>query len=201
VRTATEIMLALGLLAVAACDQGSSKVSERDSKTVDAVIMAQMVEYKTLMCACKDAECATRVGDAMTHWSEQLAKLHTVPPHLSEAETARATAISDATLECWTREIAPKWFSLEPDQGDAKGGTSVKLEAASQFVDDDAQTAKVYFGDNLGKVIRVVSSEELLVEAPGGTAGETVDVVLELHGGNREPREKVPHSFRFVNKN
>jgi hypothetical protein len=202
--SAIEVVLAVGVLALAACDQGYPKTSDRDrGKAVDdnAVIMAKMLEYKALMCACKDAACAERVGNAMTHWSEQLAKQQTVPPNMNAADTKRATAITEATFECWTRELAPKWFSLEPDQGDAIGGTSVKLMAASQFTDDDAKTARIYFGGKLGKVIRVVSSEELLVEAPGGTAGETVDVVLELQGTDREGREEVPHSFRFVTKN
>ena len=167
----------------------------------NAAIMAKMLEYKALMCACKDGECAKRVGDEMTHWSERLEKEQNLPPKMNEAETKRATTITDETFKCWIRELSPRWFRLEPDQGDAKGGTSVMLMAASQFVADDAKTATVYFGDKPGKVIRVVSSEELLVEAPNGKAGETVDVVLELQGSNRESRMEVPHSFLFVNKN
>lgn len=193
-----EIALLVGGLAVAACDQGYSKKLEEAVILSNADIMAKMLEYRALMCACKDAECATHVGDEMTHWSERLAKEQNLPPKMTEAETTRATAITDETFKCWIRELSPPWFSLEPNEGDAKGGTSVTLTAASQFVADDAKTARVYFGGKLGKVIRVVSSEELLVEAPGGAAGETVDVVLELKGVDRESRLEVPHSFRFV---
>lgn len=194
-----EIALLVGGL-LAGCDQGYSKKLEEAVTPSNEDIMAKMLEYRGLMCACRDAECAKRVGDEMTHWSERLAKEQNAPPKMNEAEMTRATTITDETFKCWLRELSPRWFSLEPNEGDAKGGTSVTLMAASQFVADDAKTAKVYFGGELGKVIRVVSSEDLLVEAPGGKAGETVDVVLELQGIDRERRMEVPHSFRFVHE-
>jgi len=55
--------------------------------------------------------------------------------------------------------------------------------------------AKVYFGSRQGSVIRFASDSELIVEAPGGKVGETVDVRLVFEPGGQLELAKA---FTFV---
>lgn len=85
---------------------------------------------------------------------------------------------------------------LEPPNGDAAGGTYVLIRG-HRFIEDGPRNAKVYFGSRQGNVIRFASDSELIVEAPGGNAGDTVDVLVIFEPGGEL---KLPKAFTFMTK-
>src|SRR5580698_5777733 len=85
---------------------------------------------------------------------------------------------------------------ITPAQGDADGGTYVKING-TRFIADGARNAKVYFGSRQGTVVRFASDTELIVQAPGGNAGPPVDVLVIFEPGGEL---KIPHAFTFVVK-
>jgi hypothetical protein len=93
-----------------------------------------------------------------------------------------------------------KVTGIDPDKGDAEGGTYVRIKG-NRFIADGAMNAKVYFGGHQGTVIRFASDSELIVEAPGGKVGDTVDVLIMFEGGKvGQAEKKIPHAFTFVEK-
>lgn len=68
-------------------------------------LMAKMAGFSDQMCACKDAECARRVSDEMTAWSQELAKKDEEPPKLSEDQQKRAMAIGTKMGECMQKAM------------------------------------------------------------------------------------------------
>jgi hypothetical protein len=85
---------------------------------------------------------------------------------------------------------------LEPARGDAAGATFVLLRG-SGFTSDGPRAAKVYFGSRQGSIVRFANDHELVVQAPGGTAGETVDVLVIFAPGGEL---LLPHAFTFEAK-
>jgi IPT/TIG domain len=94
-----------------------------------------------------------------------------------------------------------KVTGIEPDKGDIEGGTYVRIKGNGFLVDQKGNSApanaKVYFGTRQGEVIRFASSEELIVQAPGGKVNDTVDVLIIFEGRGEL---KIPHGFTFVDK-
>jgi hypothetical protein len=90
---------------------------------------------------------------------------------------------------------------LEPAKGDADGGTYVRMIGTSFLTDSNgkpaAALAKVYFGSRRGDVVRIVSDTELIVQAPGGKAGEVVDVLVLFESRGEL---KLPQAFTYVTK-
>jgi hypothetical protein len=85
---------------------------------------------------------------------------------------------------------------IEPDRGDAEGGTYVRIRG-NRFTADGPRSAKVYFGGRQGMVSRFESDSVLIVEAPGGKPNEVVDVLIIFDPGGQL---KIPGGFRFVEK-
>ena len=52
------------------------------------------------MCACADADCAKRVSDEMTKWSQEMAQKQEEPPTMTEAEQQQAVEIGTRMGEC-----------------------------------------------------------------------------------------------------
>lgn len=88
-----------------------------------------------------------------------------------------------------------KVTGIEPRSGDAMGGQYVLIKG--QNFQKEIRTAKVYFGETPGNVIRFRGDDELLVEAPGGKAGTTVDVMIVFEPGGELT---VPKAYSFVEK-
>jgi hypothetical protein len=84
--------------------------------------------------------------------------------------------------------------SIEPERGDAAGGTYVALKGRN-FLADGPRMAKVYFGSQQGTVVRFASDTELIVQAPGGTAGQSVDILVVFDPGGTLT---LPNAFTFV---
>lgn len=88
-----------------------------------------------------------------------------------------------------------KVTGLEPRTGDAMGGQIVLIRGQSFMT--TTRTAKVYFGDQQGNVIRFRSDSELIVEAPGGKPDATVDVLVVFEPGGEIT---IPKGFTFKEK-
>jgi hypothetical protein len=92
-----------------------------------------------------------------------------------------------------------KVYGLSPNIGDAMGGQYVVIRG--QNFQRQARTAKVFFGDRQGNVIRFSGnndSSELIVQAPGGPAGESVDVLVVFEPGGELPL--ISKGFTYVDK-
>jgi hypothetical protein len=70
-----------------------------------AEAMAKMSEFKNMMCSCKDADCAKKVSDEMTRWSQEQAGKMNSPPKMSEADMKKATEIGTAMGECMQKAM------------------------------------------------------------------------------------------------
>jgi len=97
---------------------------------------------------------------------------------------------------CGSNDTTLKVTGIEPDRGDADGGQYVKIYG-NAFV-NPVRIAKVYFGSREGTVDRFASDSEMVVQAPGGKDGETVDVLIIFEPGGEK---KIPKAFTFVSKN
>ena len=102
-----------------------------------------------------------------------------------------------ALAACGGNDTKLKITGLEPNQGDAEGGQYVKIYG-NRFVADGARVAKVFFGSRQGTVDRFASDSEMVVQAPGGNPGETVDVLVIFEPGGEL---KLQKAFTFVQKN
>jgi hypothetical protein len=144
------------------------------------------------------ADARTCIAAATSHDAlYQCARAHlTVDQHDKVAQDLMG-AVGDHPPQA--RDAAPARLSitgLEPSTGDADGGTYV-LVGGNGFLADGARSAKVYFGTREGMVVRFASDRELIVQAPGGRAGETVDFLAIFEPGGEI---KLPHAFKFVER-
>ena len=169
--------------------------------------MKKMAEFTDKMCACQDYNCAMRVSDEMTAWSQQMAKQTREPARWTEEQTKQAAEIGERMGKCMQTAMMagqpplppPPPLSvsgLEPTNGNADGGTYVVIRGES-FTADGARNVKVYFGKTQASVVRFASDTELVVEAPAGKAKQTVDVVLQFDPGGEK---KLAKAFTFVKK-
>jgi hypothetical protein len=99
-------------------------------------------------------------------------------------------------VACGNEDTKLKVTGIEPNQGDSDGGTYVKIHG-NRFLADGARNAKIYFGSRQGTVVRFASDSELIVEAPGGKPGETVDVLIIFEPGGEM---KLAKGFTFIEK-
>ena len=97
---------------------------------------------------------------------------------------------------CGETDRKLKVTGLEPTKGDIEGGTYVVIKG-NRFMKDGPRNAKIYFGSRQGTVVRFQSDSELIVQAPGGKADETVDVLVIFDPGGQL---KIPNAFKFIDK-
>jgi hypothetical protein len=107
-----------------------------------------------------------------------------------------ATALALCFGGCGGSDTKLKVTGIDPEKGDAAGGTYVKIYG-NAFTTPDARGAKIYFGSRKGTVVRFASDRELVVEAPSGTPNQTVDVLVIFEPGGEL---KIPKAFTFVEK-
>jgi hypothetical protein len=100
-----------------------------------------------------------------------------------------------ATAGCGEKDGKLKVTGLDPRTGDANGGTRLAVKGAN--FQKTTRTARIYFGDQQGSVLRFVDDETLLVEAPGGKAGEAVDVLVVFEPGGEIT---IPRAFTYVDR-
>ena len=100
-----------------------------------------------------------------------------------------------AAAGCGGNDGKLKVTGLDPSSGDSMGGQIVFIKG--QAFMKTARTAKVYFGDQPGNVIRFKSDEEIVVEAPGGKPDATVDVLVVFEPGGEIT---IPKAYTFREK-
>ena len=83
---------------------------------------------------------------------------------------------------------------IEPSQGESLGGTYVRI-LGNRFTRDGARSAKIYFGSTQAGPPRFASDTEMVVAAPGGKLGETVDVLIIFEPGGEL---KISKGFTYV---
>jgi hypothetical protein len=84
--------------------------------------------------------------------------------------------------------------AIEPDHGDAEGGSFVRIRG-TRFTADGPRSVKVFFGGYPGRVSRFESDNVLIVEAPGGKVNDVADVLIVFDPGGQI---KIPKAFRFM---
>jgi hypothetical protein len=83
----------LALVSVAGCKKKAADGGAADS-------MAKMRELKDKMCACKDPDCAKKVSDEMTAWTQTQSSKQPKQIKLSEADQKESAALGVAMGDC-----------------------------------------------------------------------------------------------------
>jgi hypothetical protein len=117
-------------------------------------------------------------------------------PSASRLALAAVAAALLASAGCGEGDQKLRVTGLEPRTGDATGGTRLAIKG-NNFQKVQGRTARIYFGDERGTVLRFVDDETLLVEAPGGKPGEPVDVLVVFEPGGEIT---IPRAFTFVDR-
>lgn len=98
-------------------------------------------------------------------------------------------------MGCGSNDGKLKVHGLEPRTGDTMGGQIVLINGQNFM--KTTRTVKVYFGEQIGNFIRFRSDSEMIVEAPGGKADQTVDVLVVFEPGGEIT---IPKAFTFKEK-
>jgi hypothetical protein len=106
--------LALGL--VAGCKE------KGEGTTGNA--LAKMSELKDKMCACKDPDCAKKVSDEMTAWTQEQAKTQKKTSKLSEGDQKKAAELGIAMGECMQQAMAVATPPAPPPPQDGTGSAA-----------------------------------------------------------------------------
>jgi hypothetical protein len=136
--------------------------------------------FANQMCACRDKTCADFVHVAFTAWGAEVARTSAADPDAGREVAARYTECMTKALAASRIDTTPELLAVSPPLGDALGGTYVVIKGL-RFV--AARSAEVWFGTRQGTVVRFAGDSELIVQAPGGIAGETVDVRVAFDPG------------------
>jgi hypothetical protein len=104
--------------------------------------------------------------------------------------------LASGAIACGEEDKKLKVTNIEPDKGDSAGGSYVSIKG-NRFLADGPRTAKVYFGTTQGSVIQYQSDSEMIVRAPGGEAGKTVDVLIVFEPGGEI---RIKNAFKFYDK-
>lgn len=110
-------------------------------------------------------------------------------PEAPRASSTTGTSASPAPAQLGVSRI-------EPRRGDAAGGTYVVIKGGG-FLRGGPRRLRVSFGGTPGTFIRFQSDSEIIVQAPGGRPGETVDVELVFDPGGTVI---LGDSFTFVSR-
>jgi hypothetical protein len=97
---------------------------------------------------------------------------------------------------CGSKDTTLTVTGLDKNEGDSAGGTYVRIYG-NGFI-TPVRSAKVYFGSARSAAPRFASDTEMVVEAPGGKPGESVDVLIIFEPGGEK---KLTHAFTFKDKN
>src|SRR5262245_15307726 len=92
-----------------------------------------------------------------------------------------AVCLGLAAAACGETDRTLKVTGLEPDHGDINGDSYVVIKG-NGFISSGPRKADVFFGKQgkyvKGTVVRFATDKQLIVRAPGGKAGEVVDVLV-----------------------
>jgi hypothetical protein len=142
------------------------------------------------------AACSSKAPAPSTSSSEPLSNKVPADAAAPEAITPPTGTAESGGGGAGASSTSLKLTGLEPAVGDFEGGTYVVIKGEG-FLKDGPRNAKVYFGSAQGSVVRFQSDRELIVQAPGGKANQTVDVLVVFDPGGEI---KAPNAFKFVDK-
>lgn len=115
-KLALAVATTLALVSAAGC-----KKKEAGGAGADA--MAKMAELRDKMCACKDPDCAKKVSDEMTVWSQEAAaKGKSVK--MTEADQKKATELGVAMGECMQKAMTVATPPAPPADGSGSGSAA-----------------------------------------------------------------------------
>jgi hypothetical protein len=106
-----------------------------------------------------------------------------------------ALVVTFLLVACSSGDDKLKVTGFDKTELDATGGTYIAV-SGNGFT-KTAHGAKVWFGGQPGQVIRFASDSEMIVQAPGGKVGDTVDVLFKFEPGGEV---KMTKAFKFVDK-
>ena len=96
---------------------------------------------------------------------------------------------------CGDKSTKLKVTGLDPRSGDSTGGTRLAVKGSN--FQRTTRTVRIFFGDQQGTYLRTIDDETILVEAPGGKPGESVDVLVVFEPGGEIT---IPRGFTFVDR-
>jgi hypothetical protein len=186
--------------AVKACGDKQLTQQQRDHLDTSTVALTRtwnrlkmaLVELTNRICACNDQACAQQVSDDMTQVLERLGGTEV---KRSKDEQMEFDHINLAMAHCYHAAVAagtpPQLTSVEPKTASAGVElTLVGTNLANRVIDH------VYFGNHEGVVVGIDSNTELVVEAPNGKPGETVDIRVVFEPGGEVV---LRNAFTFAN--
>ncbi len=84
-------------------------------------------------------------------------------------------------------------IEIEPRTGSPDGGDAITIHGEGFMT--ESRTVTVFFGDAQAQVIDIPSDTEVKIEAPPGSPGTSVDVIITFDPGGEI---KLPHGYTFV---
>lgn len=109
-------------------------------------------------------------------------------------------SLSLAAAGCGENDRRLKVTGISKAAIDYEKGETVAI-SGNRFTADGPRTAKVFFGKDpnyaQGIVKRFNGDNELIVEAPGGKLGDTVDVLVVFEPGGQL---KIPNAIKYIDK-
>lgn len=147
----------------------------------------KMQGFADSMCQCKTSECARKLSGEMTKWADTTSK---VWPQMTEADAQRAQGIGKRMGTCMVAalKMSPEGSAqglavtgVDPRMFASAGGTNVHITGSG--FQSQPRTARVYFGDEQGKVVKIQSDTEMIVEAPAEKPGDVTVLVVFEPGG------------------
>ena len=83
---------------------------------------------------------------------------------------------------------------FSPKAGPYTGGDAVVFEGGG-FQADGAKGVEIWFGGKRGKNVRFRGDEQMVVDAPGGSVGEVVDITVRFDGARTK---KFPKAYTYI---
>lgn len=148
-------LAAASLFSVSACKKKGGDVG---------AAMAKMEEFKTNMCKCTDAACATKVTEDMTKWSQEFAKTASKDQKIDEATTKKMTELTMAMSECAQK-------AMTPAAGSAAGSAEGSAAPAAGSADGSAAAAGSADGSAAGSAAPMAAAGDLPAECAEYKAG------------------------------
>jgi hypothetical protein len=113
-----------------------------------------------------------------------------LPPTRAEQAEREGDAVTDRTAPAGDESLHV--FGMTPKSGPATGGTAIKIRGANF---QTAESVKVMFNKAEGTVTRMID-DEIVVQAPPGIAGQSVDIVLIFEPG--AARLPLPEGYTYT---
>jgi hypothetical protein len=120
--TVRSVGAALAMMSSSAVVVSGCGSKEKDSQAMAAEAVAKAREYKDLMCACPDKDCATKVNDEYTMWGTDMASKiasHKDDMHFDQETAKKMTEVAMAYGECMTKAMGGARAFDEPPPIDA----------------------------------------------------------------------------------